>query len=110
MACGWLWIATPGCSGCNDNYVDPVYHITIVEDPSGDPICDAVVSSPGIGLASVSGCTYRMKIPSQGDSITITVERDDYVTSTKDLSTDYETDRCGHAEPRDVEVRIKKAT
>jgi len=108
-----LLAVTPGCKDCTDEYVTPSYVIHVRDASTGSAICDATVYVNNLQVQpnpNVGYCNYGTPIPTDSGlpRVTIVAEYPGYETTQKDVSTDYPSDDCGHAEPIEVTLELQK--
>lgn len=102
-------LALTGCEpSCDTISLAPTYQIAVFDESSGDSICDAdVFVNDDPATKSQERCIYWHTIP-EGPSATIVVQRAEYVKGTKEVSTDYGSDECGHPIGRDIRVGLTR--
>ena len=91
---GWQF----GCGDCDSYGVEPSYLVQVRSADTAESICDAQVFAGTSGGARTTPtyCKYRPLIPKGDALVTMRVEHPDYVTASKEVSTKYKSDRCGH--------------
>ena len=93
-----LGLLTSSCGESCDHWgVAPQYQIHVKDKTTGKDVCDAVVNILGGHLTS-KNCTYTTPIPENYPSVTVTIAHPAYQTLSKDVSTAYQEDECGHAQ------------
>jgi hypothetical protein len=106
-----LGMHSSGCTqmSCNDIYVYPNFRISVADAVSGLPICDAIVTVGGAtARISQTDCSYVYEIPQHGEkTATIAATRDGYDATSKEVSTAYDKDDCGHAISKPVKLTLE---
>jgi hypothetical protein len=98
-----------GCSeDCNHDEVYPIYRVVVVDQSTGQALCDANVSLGAGGQrapASTIDCSYVLNVPN-GESTTITATHDGFTSASVQVTTKYPTDECNKPEPIEVTIEL----
>ena len=93
-----LGLLTSSCGESCDHWgVAPQYQIHVNDKTTGKDICDAEVLV-GAAQAPARNCVYVQRIPESDSTTTVTITHPAYQTLSKDVSTAYQEDECGHAQ------------
>ena len=99
-----------GCTtrDCTDQYVYPIFRITVADAETGALICDANVTAGGATAdAYPAYCWYVAQIQEGVKTVTIAATRSGYDSTSKEVSTSYDEDECGHAIAKRVKLTLQ---